>query len=97
LAYKVVYKKSVQRDLKRLGKAEARTIIRQIEKELPGSADTYPMMKGQFAGLRRYRFSDYRVVFALLDNEVVILRAVTEKMSINRSESITPCSISTLS
>ena len=74
MAYKIVYKKSVQRDLKRLGKAEARTIIRKIEKELSRNADTYPMMKGQFAGLRRYRFSDHRVVFALLDNEVVILR-----------------------
>jgi mRNA interferase RelE/StbE len=74
LAYKIFYKKSVQRDLKKLGKAIARTIITQLEKELSERADSHPLMKGRFAGLRKYRFSDYRVVFALLDDEVVVLR-----------------------
>jgi mRNA interferase RelE/StbE len=74
LAYNVVYKKSVERDLKKLPRTEARRILSQVEEELSKNADTYPVLKGQFAGLRRYRLGDYRVVYAVLGNEVLVLR-----------------------
>ena len=74
MAYNVVYKRSVQRDLKRLPKAEARRILSQIEEELSKNADAFPVLKGQFAGLRRYRVGDYRVIYAILENEVLVLR-----------------------
>jgi len=74
LAYNIVYKKSVQRDLKKLSKAETRRILDQIEEELSEKADTYPVLKGQFAGLRKYRVGDYRVIYAILGQDVLILR-----------------------
>ena len=74
MAYNILYKKSVQRDLKKLSKAEASRILNQIEKELSEKADTYPILKGQFAGLRKYRVGDYRVVFVILGDDVLILR-----------------------
>ena len=74
MAYNILYKKSVQRDLKKLPKAEASRILNQIEKELPEKADTYPVLKGQFAGLRKYRADDYRVIYAILGDDVLILR-----------------------
>ncbi len=74
MAYNIVYKKSVARDLKRLSKAEATRILNQIEKELPKEADTHPILKGQFAGLRKYRVGDYRVIYAILRDDVLILR-----------------------
>jgi mRNA interferase RelE/StbE len=74
LAYNIVYKRSVERDLKKLSKAEARRVLNQIEEELPKKADTYPVLKGPFAGLRRYRVGDYRVIYAILGDEVVVLR-----------------------
>jgi mRNA interferase RelE/StbE len=74
LAYNIVYKNSVQRDLKKLSKAEASRILDQIEKELSKKADTYPVLKGQFAGLRKYRVGDYRVIYAILGEDVLILR-----------------------
>jgi len=74
LAYNVDYKSSVQRDLKKLPKAEARRILTQIEEELSKNADAYPVLKGPFAGLRKYRVGDYRVIYAVLGNEVLILR-----------------------
>ena len=74
MAYNVDYKSSVQRDLKKLPKAEARRILNQIEEELSKNADTYPVLKGQFAGLRKYRVGDYRVIYAVLGNEVLVLR-----------------------
>jgi len=74
LAYNIVYKRSVQRDLKRLSKAEANRILTQIETELSENADSCPTLKGQFAGLRKYRIGDYRVIFAIIDRDVLILR-----------------------
>ena len=74
MAFRILYKKSVYRDLKKLGPAEAKKVISKLERELSKKADAYPVLKGEFAGLRTYRFSDYRVIYALLDEDVVILR-----------------------
>ncbi len=74
MAYNIVYKSSVQRDLKKLDKGEARRILDQIEKTLSRQPEQFPALKGQFAGLRRYRVGDYRVIYALLGNDVLILR-----------------------
>ena len=74
MAYNVVYKTSVQRDLKKLSKAEARRILNQIEEDLSKNADAYPVLKGQFAGLRKYRVGDYRVIYAILGEDALVLR-----------------------
>ena len=74
MAFDLVYKQSVAKDLAGLGKAEARRVLDKIEKELPARADAYPALKGPFAGLRKFRVGDYRVVFAILGNQVLVLR-----------------------
>lgn len=74
MAYNIVYKKSVQRDLKKLSKAEVHRILNQVEEELSKNADTYPVLKGQFAGLRKYRVGEYRIIYAILEDDVFILR-----------------------
>ena len=74
MAYNISYKASVQRDLKKLSKAEARRILDEIEKTLSKKADTYPALKGEFAGLRKFRVGNYRVIFAILHEDVVVLK-----------------------
>jgi mRNA interferase RelE/StbE len=74
LAHNIVYKKSVQRDLKKLSKAEANRVLDKVEEELSKNAEAYPVLKGQFAGLRKYRIGEYRVIYAILGNDVLILR-----------------------
>ena len=74
MAYNIVCKKSVQRDLKKLSKVEAQRVLNQIEEDLSEKADTYPVLQGQFKGLRKYRIGDYRVSYAILGNEVLLLR-----------------------
>ena len=64
----------MQHDLKKLSKADARRILDQIEEELPKNAEVYQVLKGQFAGLRKYRVGDYRVIYAILNDEVIVLR-----------------------
>jgi mRNA interferase RelE/StbE len=74
LAFEIAYKKSVGKDLAGLGKAESRRILDKIEKELPARADSYPVLKGQFSGLRKLRVGDYRIIFAILGDRVLVLR-----------------------
>jgi len=74
LAYNIVYKKSVHRDLKKLSKAEAGRILDQIEWELLKKPESNPVLKGQFARLRKFRVGDYRVIYALLGDDILILR-----------------------
>ena len=74
MAYNIIYKKSVCRDLGNLAKPEAQRILDLIEKELCRRPESNPLLKGQFAGLRKYRVGDYRVIYALLGADVLILR-----------------------
>ncbi len=74
MAFNVVYKKSVHRDLKKLSKSEARRVIEQLEKDLSKRPETYPVLKGHFAGLRKYRVGDYRVIYAIIEKDVLVLR-----------------------
>lgn len=74
LAYDVKFKKSVAKDLKRLGKPEADRILTKIATELPDKADSLPELEGKFTGLRKYRIGSYRVVFVILNDTIVITR-----------------------
>jgi mRNA interferase RelE/StbE len=74
LTYNILYKNSIQRDLKRISKTEARRILNELEEELSENADAYPVLKGQFAGLRKYRIGDYRLIYAILGENVFVLR-----------------------
>ena len=74
MQYSVVYKKSVHRDLKSLSRAEAKRIMDLIEHELIKRPEANPVLKGQFSGLRKYRVGDYRVIYALVKSEILILR-----------------------
>jgi len=74
LAFNIKYKKSIERDLKRLNKEDAGRILDKIEDELSEKADAYPLLKGDFAGLRKLRIGDYRVIYAIIKNDCLILR-----------------------
>jgi len=79
LAYNVVYKKSVHRDLRRLSKPDAKRILDLIDTELIKKPESNPVLKGQFAGLRKYRIGDYRVIYALIGSDILILRISDRK------------------
>ena len=79
MAFNIVYKKSVEKDLARLDKADARRILNKIEETLPAKADTMPTLKGQFSGFRKFRVGDYRVIFVILGTDVQVLRVGNRK------------------
>lgn len=74
MAFNIVYKQSIYRDLSKIPKTETGRILDHIERDLVENALSYPVLKGPFAGLRKYRVGDYRVIYAVLEGDVLILR-----------------------
>ena len=74
MSYKIAFKKSVSRDLKKLSKDDAKRILDKIEQDLPEKADTFPLLKGKFSGLRKLRIGDYRVIYTIIENTALVLR-----------------------
>jgi len=74
LSYKIAFKKSVGRDLKRISKDQTDNILKKIEEELPEKADSYPSLTGKFAGLKKCWVGDYRIIYSLIGDTVLILR-----------------------
>ena len=77
--YSITYKKSVAKDLKRIGKTNAKRVMDKIDAELVKNPERFPALSGPFAGLRKFRVGDYRVVFAIIDNDVLVLRVQNRK------------------
>ncbi len=74
MVYKITFKKSVAKDLKKIDHSEADRILKKIISELSLQADEFAELKGQFAGLRKYRIGSYRIIYAIIDDSVLILR-----------------------
>ncbi|NQU41629.1 MAG: type II toxin-antitoxin system RelE/ParE family toxin [Lentisphaerae bacterium] len=79
MAYNITFKKSVAKDLKRISKQQATRILDKIDTELSRDAEQFPSLTGPFAGLRKFRVGDYRVIFAIMDADVLILRVQHRK------------------
>jgi len=73
---KIVFKKPVIKELKRLGVTESLRLAMAIAEELSDQPQRHKPLTGQLAGLRRLRVGDYRIVFAILNSpeRVVVLR-----------------------
>jgi mRNA interferase RelE/StbE len=74
LSYKIAFKKSVARDLKKIDKNQTDRILRKIEDELPDKAETFPVLAGKFSGLRKFRIGKYRIIYSIIGDTALILR-----------------------
>lgn len=74
MTYRIEFKKSVARDLRRLDRAEANRVLSKLAAELPQSAESCPALAGRFAGLRKFRVGEYRVIFAIIGESVLVTR-----------------------
>ena len=71
-AYSVQIKRSATRDLTQIARQDRERIVYAIDRlgEQPHAG--YPL-KGTLRGLRRIRVGDYRIIYEVLDNELVVL------------------------
>lgn len=74
MGYRIVFKSSVVRDLKRLDKRMAEMVLRQLKETLGQNPNAGEPLAGEFKGLHKLRVGDYRVVYAKTSDALVILR-----------------------
>ncbi|MCK5842137.1 MAG: type II toxin-antitoxin system RelE/ParE family toxin [Candidatus Sabulitectum sp.] len=74
MAYRITFKKSVSRDLRKIDITEADRILSKISEELSDKAESMRELKGRFAGLRKYRVGEYRTIFTILNDSILITR-----------------------
>ncbi|MCH8837650.1 MAG: type II toxin-antitoxin system RelE/ParE family toxin [Candidatus Marinimicrobia bacterium] len=74
MAYRLRFKRSVARDLRQLERRDQERVLAKIDKELIARPEKHPGLKGEYAGLRRLRVGKFRVIYAILDEKVVVLR-----------------------
>jgi len=74
LTGKVLYKSSVSRDLKKINLEDRERLLRQAAEILGGNPRLGEPLHGEFEGLFRLRVGDYRIVYALVGQDVLVLR-----------------------
>ncbi len=79
MGYKISYKKSVEKDLKRIGQRTAKRILDKIDSELAENPGRFPALTGPFTGMRRLRIGDYRAIYVIMDQDVLVLRIQDRK------------------
>jgi mRNA interferase RelE/StbE len=79
LKNKIFYKSSVERDLKKIDPQHRIKLAAQIREELSKNPDKGKKLKGEFQDMRALRIGDYRVVYILIPDGVLILRIAHRK------------------
>jgi mRNA interferase RelE/StbE len=74
LVFRIDYKRSVFNDIKKIDRPVAERIIYEIESELAKNPQIGEALTGQFKGLFKYRVGNWRVLYAILSDSILILR-----------------------
>lgn len=79
MAFKIAYKASVKKDLKNLTLDSVRRILDAVETDLASHPGKDKSLKGQFKGLHSYRVGDFRVIYTIIGETILILRIAHRK------------------
>ena len=71
---RILYKSSVAHDLKKINPKDKQRILRQAEEILGRDWRTGEALHGEFEGLFKLRVGEYRVVYAIVEADVLVLR-----------------------
>lgn len=76
MAWKIEFAPRVEKELKRIGKSEAKRILDYLVERVASSKDPRQLgkpLKGNLTEYWRYRVGDYRVVCEIQDTKMVVL------------------------
>ncbi len=77
--FEVTFKKSVAKDLNNISRDQVKNILDKIETNLSSNPEQFPELKGKFAGLRKYRVGNYRIIFVILEENTVLITRVKHR------------------
>jgi len=74
LEYRVQWHKDALADLRKLDKSKSKKVIDKVKNHLcKDPVGLGKPLKGQFKGMYRYRFGNYRIMYVIKNNELLIL------------------------
>ncbi len=74
MASEIRYKASVEKDLRKIPRHDAAKILDCIETDLAASPGKDKRLAGSFMGLYSYRVGNYRVIYSLHGETILVLR-----------------------
>lgn len=74
MAGKILYKSSVSHDLKKINPRDTERILQKIRTALRDNPKAGEALLGEFKGLFKIRIGDYRVIYTVVDGDVLVLR-----------------------
>jgi mRNA interferase RelE/StbE len=74
LTARILYKSSVRHDLKNVDARDCKRVLREVGTVLGGDPRAGEPLAGEFRGLFRLRVGDYRVIYTLAGEDVIVLR-----------------------
>jgi mRNA-degrading endonuclease RelE of RelBE toxin-antitoxin system len=74
LAGRILYKSSVRHDLKQIDPKKVKRVLRETRTVLGGNSGSGEALHGEFEGLYKLRVGEYRVIYALIEEGVLVLR-----------------------
>ncbi|MBN1166033.1 MAG: type II toxin-antitoxin system RelE/ParE family toxin [Methanospirillaceae archaeon] len=74
MPFQINYKRSVLKDLKKIDKVSGERIIREIEFKISVNPEIGEGFTGQFKGLYKLRIGDWRVIYSIHHESILVLR-----------------------
>ena len=74
MVYNVIYADAIEKDLRKIDKQTVKRLLAKIETMLV--LDPYHAglpLKGLHKGLWRYRVGDFRIIYKIIENKIIIL------------------------
>lgn len=79
MSARILYKASVEKDVRRLDRKAALRIMNEIEETLAAAPGAGTALAGEFKGLFRLRLGAYRVIYSRVKSGVLVLRIAHRK------------------
>ena len=76
MAYKLLFDDKVTKDLKKIDKPWQKKILEAIKTKLVNDPYIGKKLVGDLSSYYRYRVNDYRIIYEILDNEIILVIAV---------------------
>ena len=73
MGYKIEYKASVAKDLKKIDKTQINKLLDKIDNDLANNPGKDKELTCEFKGLYSYRIGNYRVIYTILESKETIL------------------------
>ena len=71
---KILYKASVRHDIRKIDPNDRERVLEQIRTSLSDNPRGGEPLHGEFEELFKFRVGDYRVIYALVGQDVLVLR-----------------------